>query len=169
MTGLPLLFLLLHVGGAIIAFGPTFAFSVVGSMGGSEPMHSNFALRVNERITTRIVIPLAVLEGITGIGLIWTLPVDLTKALWLDTAVILYVIALGISTGFQLPAVQNLIEATKNPPPAPPAGGPAPAGPPPHIAALIKRIQMGGISLTLLIVLIIILMVLGSNGSSASA
>lgn len=164
MTGLPLLFLVLHIGGAIIAFGPTFAFPIIGSMGGSEPMHSNFALRVNERITTRIVIPLAIFQGITGIGLIWTLPVDLTKALWLDVAIVLYVITLGIALGSQQPAVRQLIEATKNPPPVPPAGSSAPAGPPPHIAALIRRIQIGGISLAVLIVLIIILMVLGSNG-----
>jgi predicted integral membrane protein DUF2269 len=164
MNWLPLLFLVLHVGGAIIAFGPTFALPVIGGMGGSEPMHGNFALRLSERLEERLIIPLAVLQAITGIGLIWTLPIDLTKAIWLDVAIVLYVIALGIATGNQLPVTRRLIEATKNPPPPPAAGATAPAGPPPHIAALIRRVQMGGMALTVLLVLIILLMVLGSNG-----
>jgi len=164
MTGLPLLFLLLHIGGAVIAFGPTFAFPIIGSMGGSEPMHGNFALRLSERLEERIVLPLAIVQAITGIGLIWTLPIDLTKALWLDLAIVLYVIALGIATANQLPVTRRLIEMTKNPPPPPPAGTPAPAGPPPQVAALIKRVQMGGVALTVLILVIIALMVLGTNG-----
>ena len=53
MTGLALLFLLLHIGGAIVAFGPTFAFPLIGSMGAAEPQHANFALRINERISSR--------------------------------------------------------------------------------------------------------------------
>ena len=164
MTGLPLLFLLLHIGGAVIAFGPTFAFPIIGSMGGAEPMHGNFALRLSERLEERIILPLAIVQAITGIGLIWTLPIDLTKALWLDLAIILYVIALGIATGNQLPVTRRLIDMTKNPPPPPPAGSPAPSGPPPQVAALIKRVQMGGAVLTVLILVIITLMVLGTNG-----
>ena len=164
MTGLTLLILLLHIGGAIIAFGPTFAFPFIGGMGAAEPAHGNFALRVVERITTRLVIPLAIFQGITGVALIWLIPIDLTKALWLDVAIVLYVIALGISIGSQAPAVREMIELTKNPPPPPPAGATAPAGPPPRVKELGRRIQLGGIALSLLIVAIIILMVLGSNG-----
>jgi len=164
MTGLPLLFLLLHIGGAVIAFGPTFAFSIIGGMGGREPMHNNFALRLTDRIERGIVLPLAIVQAITGIGIIWTLPLDLTKALWLDLAIVLYVIALGIAFLNQLPVIEKLIEVTKNPPPAPPAGTPAPAGPPPHVAAMVRRVQMGGMALGLLVVVIIILMVLGTNG-----
>ena len=43
--GLLTLFLFLHVGAAIIAFGPTFAFPVIGGMAAKEPMHGNFAIR----------------------------------------------------------------------------------------------------------------------------
>jgi hypothetical protein len=164
MTGFTLLVLLLHIGGAIIAFGPSFAFPIIGSMGAAEPAHGNFALRAVARITKGIVIPLAIFQGITGIALIWLVPIDLTKAIWLDVAIILYVIALGISLFWQRPAVDAMIEATSTPPPPPAPGAAPPAGPPPHIAALGRRIQIGGISLSVLIVLIIILMVLGSNG-----
>ena len=41
------LFLFLHVLGAIVAFGPTFAFSFIGASGGAEPQHANFATRVS--------------------------------------------------------------------------------------------------------------------------
>ena len=41
---LPLL-LFLHVMGAILAFGPTFAYSIMGAMAGREPQHANFSAR----------------------------------------------------------------------------------------------------------------------------
>jgi hypothetical protein len=158
------IFLLLHIAGAIIAFGPSFVFPIIGGMGGAEPMHGNFALRLTEKIEKGVVLPLAVVQLITGIGLIWFAPVDLTKALWLDVSIILFVIALGIAYLNQLPVTARLVEETRNPPPAPPAGATAASGPPPHIAALIRRVQMGGMALTVLLVIIIILMVLGTNG-----
>ena len=160
-----IIFLLLHIGGAIIGFGPSFAFPIIGSMGGKEPMHGNFALRLTEKIERGIIIPLAILQIITGIGLIWLAPVDLTKALWLDLAIILYVIALAIVFLNQLPVTGQLIEATKNPPPPPPPGSTPPSGPPPAIAQKIRRVQMGGMALTALLLAIIILMVLGTNGA----
>src|SRR5690242_17529210 len=109
MTGLALLFLVLHIGGAIVAFGPTFTFPLIGSMGAAEPQHANFALRINERITKRMVIPLAIFQGITGLALILLIPMDLTKALWLDVAIVLYIVALGISLFWQKPAVDAMI------------------------------------------------------------
>ena len=39
--------LFLHVLGAIVAFGPTFAFPFIGALGGAEPQHANFATRVS--------------------------------------------------------------------------------------------------------------------------
>ena len=89
---------------------------------------------------------------------------DVFVHLWLLLAIVLYVVALVIVFTNQLPITRKLVEATSVPPPAPPAGAPAPSGPPPHIAAMIQRVQMGGIATTILLVLIIILMVLGTNG-----
>jgi len=160
-----LIFMLLHIGGAIIGFGPSFTFPIIGSMGGAEPMHGNFALRLSEKIERGIIVPLAILQAVTGIALIWLAPVDLTKALWLDLAIILYVIAMAIVFTNQLPVTARLIEETKTAPPPPPAGEPGPSGPPPHIAAMIRRVQVGGMALTALLLVIIILMVLGTNGA----
>ena len=50
----------LHIFGAIVAFGPTFAFPLIGGMGGNEPMHANFARRITGKIEGGITIPLAV-------------------------------------------------------------------------------------------------------------
>jgi hypothetical protein len=160
------LFLVLHVGGAIIAFGPTFVFPLIGGMSGKEPMHTNFALRLGELIEKRLVLPLAVFQAITGVGLIWSLSLNVFDGApwWLIIGIVLYVIAMGIAFGNQLPVTSKLIEATKNPPPPPPPGAPAPAGPPPHIAALVRRSQMGGMILTVLLLVIIVLMVAGANG-----
>ena len=53
-------FLFLHILGAIVAFGPTFTFPIIGAMGGREPMHANFATRISYRISERVVLPLAI-------------------------------------------------------------------------------------------------------------
>ncbi len=88
--------LFLHVFGAILAFGPTYAYSIIGAMGGREPMHANFATRVSERIGTTLVYPLAVFQGITGLALILISGRDLTKSVWLGVSIVLYVGALEI-------------------------------------------------------------------------
>lgn len=154
------LLLFVHILGAIIAFGPSFAFSIIGTMGGKEPMHANFALRVTHRIAHGLLWPLALLQGLTGIGLFLTIPggIDLTKALWLDIAVVLYLFALGFSYFVQTPGLVKLIEMSSTPPP-PPAPGAAPSGPPPAFMALVKKSQQGGMLLGLLVVVIVFLMV----------
>jgi predicted integral membrane protein DUF2269 len=160
------IFLVLHVGGAIFAFGPTLVFPMIGSMVGKEPMHGNFGLRLAELIETRLIMPLAILQAITGIGLIWTLPVNIFDGAhwWLIIGITLYVIAMIIVFTNQLPVTRQLVEMTKNPPPPPAPGSPAPMGPPPQMLALVRRSQIGGQVLTVLLVVIIILMVLGANG-----
>lgn len=150
--------LFVHILGAIVAFGPTFAFPLIGSMGGKEPMHANFASRVSHAIASRITWPLALLQGLTGVGLIVTGNIDLTTALWLDAAIVLYVTALVFSHFVQTPRVERIIDMTSTPPP-PPAPGSAPSGPPPALMALIKSVQRGGMVLTVLIVAIVTLMV----------
>jgi len=154
-----LLFLFLHIGSAIVAFGPTFAFPIIGAMGGREPQFANFAMRVNAAISTKLVGPLAIVAGLTGLGLIWTSGRDVLREPWLLLSIVLYVIALLIAVLVTGPASDRLIEATSTPlPPRDPAAG-APGGPPAHIAADLKRIQAAGAALTILTVVILLLMV----------
>ncbi len=157
MSPIAAIFLFLHVLGAIVAFGPTFAFPLIGNMGGAEPMHANFATRVSLRIEERMVLPLAVVQAITGIGLILTVPVDLLKSHWLILGIVLYVIALGFATAVQTRSIERVIELTTMPAGGPPPG--APAGPPPGVPEAVRRVQLGGVFLTVLIVAIVFLMV----------
>lgn len=165
---LGVVFLLLHVLGAIVAFGPTFTFPIIGAMGGREPMHANFATRVSHRISERVVFPLAIFQAITGVGLILTRNWDLLNTRWLLVGIVLYLIAISLALFVLIPTTSRIIEMTSAPPPTgagatpPGAAGPPPGagGPPPGLAPLIKRVQRTGAINSVLIVTIVLLMVL---------
>lgn len=157
-----LVFLFLHIGGAIVAFGPTFTFPIIGAMGGREPQFANFAARISGAIEHRLVVPLAIFVGLTGVGLIWTSHRDIFRNTWLLVAIVLYVIALSVAIFVATPLNRQLVGATAGPPPTLPAEayqGSGKAGPPPHIAGLVKRSQRVGMILALLLVSILLLMV----------
>jgi hypothetical protein len=150
--------LFLHIFGAIIAFGPSFSMPIIGRMGGAEPQHGNFATRLSEAISKERIFPLAILQGITGVGLILTGNVDLTKALWLDVAIVLYIIAISYAYFVQTPTVHAVIKMTSGSMPAPSEGGPR-MEPPVALLALIRKVQQGGMLLAGLITVIVFLMV----------
>lgn len=154
-------FLWLHIFGAIVAFGPSFAFPIIGGMGGKEPMHANFAIRVTEKIERGITIPLAIVQGITGLGLLLISGRNLTVSTnyWLAVGIVLYAIALSFAIFVQTKRVETVVHMTSTPPP-PPAPGATPAGPPAALLAAVKAAQQGGMILMVLIVSIIFLMVL---------
>ena len=152
------LFLFLHVLGAIIAFGPAFAMPVIGAMGGKEPIHGNFAVRVSEAISKQRIIPLAIFQGITGVGLILTSSLDIMKANWLLVGIVLYLITLGYGIFIQTPNTQRLIEMTTMPAGGPPPG--APPGPPPGVPEAARKVRLGGAFMGIMIVVIVFLMVL---------
>jgi uncharacterized membrane protein len=161
-----LILLFLHVAGAVLAFGPTFTFPILGPMAGREPQHVNFALRFQQRVARTLIVPLALFQGVTGLLLIFRVAdiqdvsfIDVLARGWLLTAIVLYVIALALTFGIGLPTLRTLIEATSAPPPPPPPSGDAPHGPPPHIAALVQRGRMVGMIQSALILAIIFLMV----------
>lgn len=159
MDWLLLTLLFLHIGGSILAFGPTFVFPILGPMAGREPQHVNFALRFQKKVATTLIIPLALFQGVTGLLLVWKMGYNLFATYWLLVAIVLYVIALVVSIGIGLPTVNKLIEATSAPPPAPVPGAPPPSGPPPHVAALARRGRRLGMVQAVLIILIVFLMV----------
>jgi uncharacterized membrane protein len=148
--------LFLHVLGAIAAFGPTFAFPIIGAMGGKEPQYANFATRVSATISERLVIPLAILQGVTGVLLIWISGRDLLDpgSRWLVLAIVLYIIAIGYSLAIQKRHVARIIELTSTPPP------PDAKGPPPGLMEEVAAVRRGGMLLSGLIVAIVFLMVL---------
>jgi hypothetical protein len=158
MTGLAWLFpylLFLHIVGAIAGFGPSFAFPIIGAMGGKERQHGNFATRVSETIAGRLVYPIGITLPITGALMILVLAIDLTSRAywWLDIAIVIYILAYGYSFFFQRKTVERVIELTSAPPP------PDAPGPPPELPGLVKQIQRGGMGLTIGLLAIIFLMV----------
>jgi uncharacterized membrane protein len=161
MSPLLALFLFAHVLGAIVVFGPTFMFPIIASQAQASPQNGPFAARLSEYIERRIVIPGAIVQGLTGLGLILILGVNpLTDApwRWLLIGITLYLIAIVFAITVQAKNAEKMVELTSHMPPGPPPAG-APAGPPPEIAATAKALQQGGILLTVLIILIVILMV----------
>lgn len=159
MTLFPWL-LFLHIFGAMIAFGTSFStFPLLGMMSAKEPAHANFGARLSEAISTKVVRPLAALQAITGIGLILVTGIDLTKALWLDVAIVVYVVAFAYAVFVQIPIGHQIVELTAGGPPATVPAGSAPMGPPPGLQAAVKKAQQGGIIISILIVVIVFLMI----------
>jgi predicted integral membrane protein DUF2269 len=147
--------LFLHILGAIAGFGPSFTFPIIGAMGGSEREHGNFATRVSETISGRLVYPIGITLPVTGALMILVLGLNLTAQSnwWLDLAIVLYVIAYGYSFFVQRKTVERVIEITSAPPP------PGASGPPPELMGLVSRIQRGGMMLTVLLLAIILMVV----------
>jgi len=165
------LWLLLHIAAAIIAFGPTFVFPLIGAASKKNPMHGGFGLLVSEIIELRLVIPFALTMPVSGLGLAYTAQVDWGHNPWLIAGLALYVVAMFIALVLQAPVVRKLVHMTMHAPagaasaPMPAGPGAAAAGPPPEVARLLKRVQIQGMSLTLLLLTIITLMVLRPGGN----
>lgn len=155
LSGLVPYLLFLHVIGAILAFGPTFAFSIMGAMAGREPQHANFSARQAAAIGNKLVYPLAIIQGITGVLIILAANINVGAAPWLAIGIILYAIALTFALTIQRNALHHVIELTSTPPPP----GTPPGPPPPEVMATVKKIQRGGMFLGLMIVVIVFLMV----------
>lgn len=153
------LLLFAHVLGAIIAFGPTFSSPIISRMGAAERVHGNFAMRVSRQLARVQIVPLAIVQGLTGLGLIVAGNIDLTKNAWLIAGIVLYLIAIGFAIFVQTPRAIRIIEMTTPPPGAPAPSGPPAGGPPPALAAEITRIKQGGMLLIVLVIAIVFLMV----------
>lgn len=148
--------LFLHIIGAILAFGPTFAFSIMGAMAGKEPQHANFSARQVAAISNKIVYPLVILQGITGLLLIGSGKIDVMSKPWLLIAIGLYLIALVYGLTIQRTALHHVIEMSSTPPPP----GTPPGPPPPALMAEVQKVRRGGMLLGTLIVIIVFLMVI---------
>jgi uncharacterized membrane protein len=146
--------LFLHVLAAIVAFGPTFAFPIIGAMSGHEPQHANFAVRATHRIGDLLVEPFAISMFITGALMIWSagIPVFERDARWLLVAIVLYLVALLLSFFVSRPNVKKVIALSRG-------DGPPSGPPPPEMLSAISVVQRVGMILLVLLVAIVFLMV----------
>jgi hypothetical protein len=149
-------FLIGHILAAIVAFGPAFSFALIAAQGQKEPQHAAFAAELIHTLSARVVIPVALVVGVFGIGLIFTAHVDLWHSEWLLIALALYIAAITFSIAVQLPRGGKLVELLSAMPPGPPPPG---ATPPAEILQTAKKLQFGGIYLTLSVAAIVVLMV----------
>jgi uncharacterized membrane protein len=156
------LFLFLHVMGAIVAFGPGFIFPIIGVETAKAPQHGHFSAIIGNLVIRRVVLPLAVFQGVTGVLLTFAGGFDLLNTRWLLLGVILYAIALAYAFLVQAPTAARMVNLTEMPAGGQqpgPAGGPSPGGPPPELMATSRRLRLGGMFLSGMIVLIVLLMV----------
>jgi hypothetical protein len=159
------IWMFLHILAAIIAFGPTFMFPLIGSLAEKDPKHLPFASLITVTIAEKVTLPVALSMAVSGIGLIVTAQIDFFGTAWLIAAVVVYVLALLYSLFVQRPAGERMLELLRAMPPGPPPQG---QGPPPEIPALGKKIQVGGMILTAATLAVLILMIWQPGGSSFS-
>ena len=177
MEWLGTLFLYLHISGVIIAFGPTIAFPFIAAHAAKEPMHGNFALRVGEWISSKVVEPGAVFVFLMGVGLIITKGYNPLEQLWVGLAIVLFLVTFTFANLVQARNVKKMIAFTSQPPPivvaadqpgeqpamagpgTPAVPGAGPAGPPPEFVALSAKAARGGQFMMAMIFIILALMV----------
>src|SRR6059036_1009268 len=86
--------LVLHVLGVIVAFGPTLVmFPVIARRGQLHPESGAFAVELLHFYETKVVIPIAVTVPLAGVGLIYTGHVDFWGTGWLVASTVLYIAA----------------------------------------------------------------------------
>jgi hypothetical protein len=150
------LWLILHIFGVMIAFGPTFLFGAIMALGRKKPQHIAFAAEVTDFLERRVTIPVAAVIPFLGLAMIFTGHFNLWKSEWLVISIILYTITFAFGVLVQNRNSTRMVELLNAMPPGPPPAG---AEPPAEVAALGRKLQMGGAFLGLMIVAILVLMV----------
>src|SRR5256885_2985940 len=117
-----------HILAAIIGLGPTFSFAFLGIMSEKQPAAARALQETILLISTRLVIPLVVILGLSGVLLITNTHADLSKNPWLGAGIVLYVLVLAVAIFYQVPTQKKILA-----PPRPTRGGGQPPGrTPPH-------------------------------------
>lgn len=156
-----LFWLCFHILAVVVGFGPTFAYPFIGAMAQQEPPHVPFALRLQERIGIRLILPAVGVIGVSGIALLLASNINLIKTPYLLVALILYLTVYGIGYFVLTRNGTKLLKMVEAQPPVPmsPAGGPAP-----EFLALIRQQQVFGAVNLVLIVTIVLLMIIKPGG-----
>lgn len=145
--------LLVHIASAIVGFGPTYAFSILGPMAAKR--RGPEAVTIMEgmiAIEKKLVIPAAVLvQPLSGALLIFEAGWDdnFFSHTWLWVAILIYFTAMYIALAVQTPALEKMVEMAK--------GGKAQT---PEFGALASKASKTGPVLGIMLMVLIILMVL---------
>ncbi len=167
------LFLFLHIVAAIVAFGPTFTFPLVASLARKQPVHMPFALRSIEVMEERLVVPFVLTMPVSGLLMAFNIGIDWSRNVWLIAALCVYAVAVTFSVTVQGPTVKKMLAMVSpgahggapSMAPVPAGPGAASAGPPPAFLALARRMQLGGMALSLAFFVIVVLMIWRPGGN----
>ena len=150
------LLLLLHILSAIVGFGATFSFGVLGPLaaktGGPQALGMLKGIVATEK---KLVYPAIVIQPVTGVLLIFEEGWDNSffSHWWLWIAILLFVTAVYIALAVQTPTVEKMIELGES--------GQAET---PEFAALGKKSGTFGPILGVLLLIVIFLMVIKPGG-----
>jgi hypothetical protein len=108
------LLLVVHVLAAIALLGPTYLLPFMPKLVGTPAPHP--AMQVIGHIERRVTL-FVVVQLVTGLGLIFTdeleyLREDFGNQWWLWVSMVLFVVAAGIGTGFNVPRTRKALEAS---------------------------------------------------------
>ena len=144
--------LLIHVGGAIVGFGSVYTFAILGPMAGQRPGPGGVAiLEAMVAIVRRLLRPFLFIQPISGAFLIFATGLNngFFSHYWLWIAILLYAVAFSVGVFVQIPLGEALAKMAAG------LSGP----PTPDFLAAVRRSQIVGPILTVLLSIIIILMV----------
>jgi len=152
--------LVLHVSGAIMGLGPSFAFSIIGPAIGKQesPAASLALMKIMEKIEKALVLPILIFVQLsTGVLLIYNRHLDAgffhSNRAWLLAGIGIYVVAMALSMGVNVPATGKLIHMAE--------AGQANT---PEFGKLVKLTQRMGPILTVLALGIMVLMIWKPGG-----
>jgi uncharacterized membrane protein len=143
------LLLSVHILAAIIGLGPTFSFAFLGIMSERQPAAARALQETILLISTRLVIPLVVILGLSGVLLIGNTHDDLSKNPWLGAGIVLYVLVLAAAIFYQVPTQKKILALL----------GPTGGIDQPEVRKLANGQRAVGISMGLAVVVTAILMV----------
>lgn len=115
--------LLIHVGGAIVGFGPTFAFPILGGMAAKAGPNGGLALLESiEAIEKKITIPIATTtQPLSGITLIFLggYAASFFSHIWLVLGILAFATAYYVAVFVNTPLLGRIIAGMKAGPPTP--------------------------------------------------
>lgn len=153
--------MILHIMGAVVAFGPMYSQPLIGLLGRRNPQHAVLAAEISEAIASRVTFPAAITLAFTGWGLIVSEDIGFFDNAWLWVSVLLYAIALVFGFTVQRANASRMLGLLRSGPGVPPAGQ---QRPPSEMAALARRLNLGVVFLTLIVTAIFVLMIWQPGG-----
>jgi hypothetical protein len=153
------LFLLLHIASAIIGFGGVILNGVYAQRARKRPPAEALAvMEVNAFVSIKVAEIFIYLTAVFGLGLVGLSDKAIKfSQTWIWLAIVVYVVALGVSHGLLMPRVKKLLALMRSMV----ESGPPAGGPPPQAAEMAKiGPQIGGLSMVLNVALVVILVLM---------